>query len=63
MRHENIFLTVYSNKGEALLDEQIEAANDQEAKEIGFQKLKENNYEDTTHRLVSPDARLVLFHR
>ncbi|SEP80119.1 YhzD family protein [Piscibacillus halophilus] len=57
------FLTVYSNKGEALLDEQIEANSEDEAKTIATQKLEENDYKDTTHRLVSPDARLLLFHR
>lgn len=57
------YLTVYSKDGEALLDEQIEAANDKEAKEQGEKKLDENNYSETTHRLVSPDARLILFHR
>jgi YhzD-like protein len=57
------FLTVYSKKGESLLDEQIEASNDEEAKDIGTKKLEEHNYLETTHRLVSPDAKLILFHR
>ncbi|RPF50155.1 YhzD family protein [Aquisalibacillus elongatus] len=57
------FLTVYSKKGEAILNEQIEANGDDEAKTIGTEKLKEQNFEEETHRLVSPDARLLLFHR
>ncbi|TFB22104.1 hypothetical protein E3U55_07320 [Filobacillus milosensis] len=57
------FLTAFSQKGEALLDEQFEAANDDEAKKIGKQKLEENNHSKDTHRCVSPDGRLVLFHR
>ncbi|GEL78800.1 YhzD family protein [Tenuibacillus multivorans] len=57
------YLTVYANDGEALLDEQFKAENDDEAKALGTQKLKEYKYEDQTHRCVSPDGRLLLFHR
>jgi len=56
-------LTVFSKQGEKLLDETFTAQNDQEAKSIGQTKLKEDGYEEHTHRCVSPDARLVLFHR
>ncbi|WP_411955002.1 YhzD family protein [Alkalibacillus sp. S2W] len=57
------FLTVFSQKGENLLDDTIEAQNDEEASKIGKERLAEHGYQDTTHRCVSPDGRLVLFHR
>lgn len=56
-------LTVFSKKGEKLLDETFSANNDAEAKELGNKRLAEENYSEHTHRCVSPDARLVLFHR
>ena len=56
-------LTVFLKKGEKLLDETFTAENDAEAKKVGQSKLTEHNYEEHTHRCVSPDARLVLFHR
>lgn len=59
----NYVLTVFAKNGETLLDETFTAQNDEEAKEIGTKMLAENNYEEHTSRCVSPDARLVLFHR
>lgn len=56
-------LTVFSQKGEKLLDEAFSAENDSTAKEVGKDKLAEHNYEEHTHRCVSPNANLVLFHR
>jgi hypothetical protein len=56
-------LTVYSKSGEKLLDEMFLAKNDEEAKKIGHDTLVEHNYEEHTHRCVSSNARLVLFHR
>ncbi|WP_188207048.1 YhzD family protein [Alkalibacillus aidingensis] len=60
---KTFYLTVYAKSGENLLDEPFEANHDQEAKEIGQEKLKQHQYEETTHRCVAPDGRLVLFHR
>ncbi|MDV2583419.1 YhzD family protein [Alkalibacillus haloalkaliphilus] len=57
------YLTVYSKKGENLLDENFEAKDDQEAKDVGTKKLEEQDYQELTHRCVSPDGRLVLFRR
>mgnify|MGYP001470670145 CR=1 FL=1 len=57
------YLTVYNKTGENLLNDSFEAENDEEAKNIGTKTLEENNYEETTHRLVSPDGKLLLFHR
>lgn len=60
---KNYVLTVFSKKGEKLLDETIEAATDEEAKALGMKRLQEEGYEEHTHRCVAPNARLVLFHR
>lgn len=55
-------LTVFEQTGEKLLDETFEAANNEEAKEVGKAILEEKQYEEHTHRCVSPEAKLVLFH-
>ncbi|WP_249870185.1 YhzD family protein [Oceanobacillus saliphilus] len=56
-------LTVFDSSGEKLLDESFSATNDEEAKEIGKTQLEEKGYSEYTHRCVSPEAKLVLFHR
>lgn len=56
-------LTAFEKNGEKLLDETFTASSDEEAKVVGLKKLKEKGYEDKTHRCVSPEAKLVLFHR
>ncbi|WP_044748814.1 YhzD family protein [Bacillus alveayuensis] len=56
-------LTVFEKNGEKLLDETFEAANDEEAKKIGEQKLREKNYHEKTHRCTSSSGKLILFHR
>lgn len=56
-------LTVFDKSGEKLLDETFEAENNEKAKEVGTSRLKEEGYSEHTHRCVSPDAKLVLFHR
>jgi len=56
-------LTAFDVSGEKLLDETIQAANDQEAKEKGSSLLAEKNLEETTHRCTSPSGKLILFHR
>ncbi|BAC13093.1 YhzD family protein [Oceanobacillus iheyensis] len=56
-------LTVFSKTGEKLLDTSFTAENDASAKEIGQAQLEEEGYTEHTHRCVSPDAKLVLFHR
>lgn len=60
---KNYVLTVFSKKGEKLLDETFSAKHDEEAKAIGLKRLQEEGYEEYTHRCVAPDARLILFHR
>ncbi|GGK14635.1 hypothetical protein GCM10010965_04560 [Caldalkalibacillus thermarum] len=54
-------VTVYSKSGEKLLDETFEATDDQQAKVIGEKLLKEKNYWEYTHRVVSPTGKLLLF--
>ncbi|MBU5465599.1 hypothetical protein KQI49_01995 [Virgibacillus sp. MSJ-26] len=56
-------LTVFDKLGEKLLDETFEAENNEKAKEVGTSRLNEEGYSEHTHRCVSPDAKLVLFHR
>ncbi|MEN2466703.1 YhzD family protein [Ornithinibacillus sp. FSL M8-0202] len=56
-------LTVFDKSGEKLLDESFQAANDQEAKKTGEERLAQKGYLEHTHRCVSPEAKLVLFHR
>ncbi|MFZ3577324.1 YhzD family protein [Virgibacillus sp. DJP39] len=56
-------LTVFKQTGEKLLDETFTAENDEEAKKVGSARLKDEGYSDHTHRCVSPEAKLLLFHR
>ncbi|WP_099157348.1 YhzD family protein [Virgibacillus ndiopensis] len=56
-------LTVFEKTGEKLLDESFSAENDIEAKKIGEARLAEEGYREHTHRCVSPEAKLILFHR
>ncbi|WP_156288788.1 YhzD family protein [Oceanobacillus salinisoli] len=60
---EEYTLTVFSKLGEKLMDETFTAQNNEEAKAIGQRRLDENGYSEYTHRCVSPQAKLVLFHR
>ncbi|SFD36553.1 YhzD-like protein [Lentibacillus persicus] len=57
------FLTVFDQTGERLLNESFEASDNEEAKKIGQTRLGEEGYSEYTHRCVSPNAKLVLFHR
>lgn len=56
-------LTAFDRTGKKLLDEVFSAQDDDQAKEKGFARLTEEGYEEHTHRCVSPDAKLILFHR
>lgn len=60
---KNYHLTVFNQKGEKLLDEAISAPNDEKAKEIGKNKLADQGYSEHTHRCVTPNGKLILFHR
>lgn len=54
--------TAFENNGEKLLDEAIEANSDEEAKKLAEKLLEEKNLLDKTHRCVSPEGKLLLFH-
>ncbi|MCA1530929.1 hypothetical protein I6F46_38815, partial [Bradyrhizobium yuanmingense] len=53
-------LTAFERDGEKLLDETFEAANDEEAKKIGEQKLRERGCWEKTHRCVNASGKLIL---
>lgn len=55
-------LTAYEKNGTLIIDESIEAANDEEAKVKGEALLAERSLAASTHRLASPTGKLVLFH-
>ncbi|WP_108671925.1 YhzD family protein [Peribacillus acanthi] len=56
-------LTAFDPTGEKLLDESFHAENDQQAKSLGEQLLKEKDFHEKTHRCTSPSGKLILFHR
>ncbi|MFD1037648.1 YhzD family protein [Virgibacillus byunsanensis] len=56
-------LTVFTKTGEKLLDESFTAENNDEAKKIGEARLAEEGLSEHTHRCVSPEAKMILFHR
>jgi len=56
-------ITVFDYTGEKLLDEAFTAYTDEEAKEISSARLEDKGYSEHTHRCVSEDAKLVLFHQ
>lgn len=58
----NYRLTAFEKSGESIIDEQFEANNDTEAKEIGEQKLAIAGALDKTHRCINPTGKLLLFH-
>ena len=55
-------LTAYEAKGNVIMDDSLEASNDEEAKEKGQAILEEKELLETTHRLASPTGKLILFH-
>ena len=63
MTIRSYILTVFDRSGKKLMEESFEALNDDEARNIGQTRLKENEYSEHTHRCVSPEAKLILFHR
>ncbi|PLT33775.1 YhzD family protein [Bacillus sp. V5-8f] len=56
-------LTAFDQSGEKLLDESFQAENDDQAKALGENLLKEKDLYEKTHRCTSPAGKLVLFHR
>nr|WP_206691646.1 YhzD family protein [Heyndrickxia coagulans] len=56
-------MTAFEATGEKILDEGFEAQDDTEAKKKGEALLKEKGVHEKTHRCVSPEGKLILFHR
>lgn len=56
-------LTAFEPTGEKILDEGFEAQDDTEGKKKGEALLKEKGVHEKTHRCVSPEGKLILFHR
>lgn len=59
----NYTLTAFEKSGEKVLDEAFTAENNEEAKMIGTTLLEEKGYREYTHRCVTSDGKLILFHR
>ena len=55
-------LTAFEQTGKLLAEETFTASNDDEAKDKGKAFLEEKDLLDRTHRVVSPDGKLLLFH-
>mgnify|MGYP003410430275 CR=1 FL=1 len=56
-------LTVFEADGEKILEESIQAEQDDAAIVLGQKLLAEKGYEEKTHRFTSPLGKLILFHR
>jgi hypothetical protein len=56
-------LTAFEANGEKVFEKTFEAANDQEAKQLGESLLKEKGAMEKTHRCTSSAGKLLLFHR
>lgn len=56
-------LTAFEKNGEKVLDETFTAENNEEAKIIGTTLLEERSYREYTHRCVTSNGKLILFHR
>lgn len=55
-------LTAFEKTGELITEESFTAENDSQAKEKGHALLEEKSLLEKTHRVVSPEGKLVLFH-
>lgn len=55
-------LTAYEKNGTLIIDEVIEASNDDDAKVQGEKMLADKELTEKTHRLASPTGKLILFH-
>lgn len=55
-------LTAYKQDGELIMEETFDAEHDDAAKEMGRALLDEKDLSEQTHRLASPEGKLLLFH-
>ncbi|HLS07166.1 MAG TPA: YhzD family protein [Bacillota bacterium] len=60
---KNYYITVFEKNGKLLIEKSFQAATDDEAKNEAFNFLTHEGYAEQTHRCVSEDANLLLFHR
>jgi hypothetical protein len=59
---EKFRITAFEKNGKLIIDEQFEASNDIEAKQIGEDKLQSISAFDKTHRCINSKGKLILFH-
>ena len=55
-------LTAFEANGQKIVDENLQAENDEAAKRQGEQLLSEKQLLEKTHRLTSSSGKLLLFH-
>ena len=55
-------LTAFEQTGKLIAEETFTAVNDDEARDKGRALLEEKDLLDQTHRVVSPEGKLLLFH-
>jgi hypothetical protein len=55
-------LTAFEENGQKIVDENLQAENDEAAKRQGEQLLSEKQLLEKTHRLTSSSGKLLLFH-
>jgi hypothetical protein len=55
-------LTAFEENGQKIVDENLQAENDEAAKRQGEQLLFEKQLLEKTHRLTSSSGKLLLFH-
>ncbi len=54
-------LTVFDESGEKLLEETFEAPNDDDAKQIGGNRIEDEGYGKRNYRVTSSAGELVMF--
>ncbi|WP_066174224.1 YhzD family protein [Bacillus marinisedimentorum] len=54
-------LTVFDDSGEKLLEETYEAPNDNDAKQIGENRIEDEGYDKRNYRVTSSAGELVAF--
>ena len=55
-------LTAFEANGQKIVDENLQAENDEAAKRQGEQLLSEKQLLEKTHRLTTSSGKLLLFH-
>lgn len=55
-------VTAFEKTGEKIVDQTFSASDDTEAKTKGIEILREHDALEKTHRVVSPEGKLLVFH-